>query len=98
MVFDTCRRPNPMPMVLPNNETIQEECTSRERFSSHVIAAGLECWLKPNLQVPLSLSLCIILFKTSCQHILATPKISLCNNHTFKKIVRYSKRFGYSYF
>ena len=44
-----------MPMVLPNNETIQEECTSRERFSSHVIAAGLECWLKPNLQVSLSL-------------------------------------------
>ena len=57
MVFDTCRRPNPMPMVLPNNETIQKECTSRETFSNQVISAGLECWLKPNLQVSLSLSL-----------------------------------------
>ena len=38
-----------MPMVLPNNETVQEECTSQETISNQVIAAGLECWLKPNL-------------------------------------------------
>ncbi|KAK7821183.1 hypothetical protein CFP56_037908 [Quercus suber] len=34
------RRPNPMPMVLPNNETIQEECTSRETFSSQALNVG----------------------------------------------------------
>ena len=89
-----------MPMVLPNNETIQEECTSRETFSNQLIVAGLECWLKPNLQVSVSLMyiyICII-FKTSCQHLLATLRISLCNNHTFKKIVRYLRRLGYLYF
>ena len=52
-----------MPMVLPNNETIQEECTSRETFSNQVIGAGLECWLRPNLQVSLSLSLSLSITK-----------------------------------
>ena len=54
-----------MPLVLPNNETIQEECTSRETFSNQVIAAGLECWLKPNVQVSLSLSLSLSLSSIS---------------------------------
>ena len=40
MCFDTCRRFNPMPMLLPNTETIQEESTSRETLSNQVIAAG----------------------------------------------------------
>ena len=40
MCFDTCRRFNPMPMLLPSTETIQEESTSRETFSNQVIAAG----------------------------------------------------------
>ena len=40
MCFDTCRRFNPMPMLLPCTETIQEESTSRETFSNQVIAAG----------------------------------------------------------
>ena len=29
-----------MRMLLPNKETTQEECTSRETFSNHVIAAS----------------------------------------------------------
>ena len=43
MFYDTCRRldPDTMRMLLPNNETIQEECTSRETFSNQVIAAGI---------------------------------------------------------
>ena len=41
MFFDACRRPAPMTQLLPSNETIQGECTSRETiFSNQVIAAG----------------------------------------------------------
>ena len=43
MFYDTCRRldPDTMRMLLPNNETIQEECISLETFSNQVIAAGI---------------------------------------------------------
>ena len=41
MYFDACRRPTPVTKLLPSNETIQGECTSRETiFSNQVIAAG----------------------------------------------------------
>ena len=41
MIFYACRRLTPMPKLLPSNETIQWECTSRETiFSNQVIAAG----------------------------------------------------------
>ena len=39
--FDVCRRPTPVTKLLPSNETIQGESTSRETiFSNQVIAAG----------------------------------------------------------
>ena len=41
MFFDACRRPTPVTELLPSNETIQGERTSRETiFSNQVIAAG----------------------------------------------------------
>ena len=41
MFFDACRRPTAVTELLPSNETIQGECTSRETiFSNQVIAAG----------------------------------------------------------
>ena len=41
MFFDACRRPTPVTELLPSNETIRGECTSRETiFSNQVIAAG----------------------------------------------------------
>ena len=41
MFFDACRRPTPVTELLPSNETIQGECTSRATiFSNQVIAAG----------------------------------------------------------
>ena len=40
MFFDACRGPTPVTKLLPSNETIQGECTSREAiFSNQVIAA-----------------------------------------------------------